>query len=398
LELGRFVKGATIVPQVAGGANTSKAPLKLVCALVVVMVFTILPYEALAYGQPGNTVRIPDQSDWIDCGTIFGHGKAGEWDYYLWGGSANSVVKKHGVFYLYYQGAPGYDEVEGTVTWRSIGVATSKDGVHFSKYEDNPILTWFPHNQLEEGAVSAGAFVEEDGEVVLYYGANSWVGGGSVNADARLAISPDGLQFEDQGMVLDHSDGTIWGAGDELFPVAGIQDSGQWFLYYIPNGTPQKHTLGVAWGNGNSHLQMTSSAPALANGIPIAAWGPVSIVPLGEDRLYAIFVNNVYGPVGPYLEARTVSLDSPNIVSAPVVTYQFDHVWKATVLLDEETNAWYLYYRSAERDRYGVMIASADEREVTCPGYRGYLPLVRQEAQARASSLIRRGKAGERSR
>jgi hypothetical protein len=28
---------------------------------------------------------------------------------------ANSVVKKDGVYYLYYQGSKGYDDVEGTV-------------------------------------------------------------------------------------------------------------------------------------------------------------------------------------------------------------------------------------------------------------------------------------------
>lgn len=153
-----------IVAQVDRGATSLNTSLRVIRALVVIVSLAILPHEALAVRQPENTVRIPGQSDWIDCGTIFGHGKAGEWDYYLWGGFASSVVKKDGVFYLYYQGAPGCDEGEGTVTWRSIGVATSKDGVHFSKYEGNPILTWFPHNQLEEGAVSAGAFVEDDGE------------------------------------------------------------------------------------------------------------------------------------------------------------------------------------------------------------------------------------------
>jgi hypothetical protein len=36
--------------------------------------------------------------------------------------------------------------LEHTVTWRSIGVATSSDGFNFTKYEQN--LTWFPRNNL----------------------------------------------------------------------------------------------------------------------------------------------------------------------------------------------------------------------------------------------------------
>jgi hypothetical protein len=367
----------------------------IVCIVVLLLAFALIIKHA-ATSAPNIEAASPNQSHWVDCGTIFGHGKAGEWDFHLWGGFASSVVKKDGVFYLFYQGAQGYDEGEETVTWRAIGVATSKDGVHFAKYEGNPVLTWFPHNHLEEGAVSAGAFVEDNGEIALYHGANSWTGGGSVSADARLATSADGFHFQDQGIVLDHGASAVWGAGDELFPVVGIQDSGEWFLYYIPNGTPQKHTLGVAWGN--TRLQLTSSAPALVNGIPIAAWGPASVVPLSEDLLYAIFVNNVYGPNGPYLEARTVSLDSPNILSAPVVTYQFDHIWEATVLMDKETNTWYMYYRSADHDRYGVMVAAADGREVTCPGFRGYLPVVRQQAEARATSPVRRSGLAERVR
>src|SRR5687768_18585171 len=41
-----------------------------------------------------TNIRIPSQTDWVDHGIILEAGDEGEWDYYLWGGFAFSVVKK----------------------------------------------------------------------------------------------------------------------------------------------------------------------------------------------------------------------------------------------------------------------------------------------------------------
>jgi hypothetical protein len=94
------------------------------CLLLSILI-ACLPVSTETY-----TLVIPTQSDWVECGPIFSAGSEGAWDYYLWGGFAATVVKKDGVFYLYYQGSDGYDDEEHTVTWRSIGVATSSDGVN----------------------------------------------------------------------------------------------------------------------------------------------------------------------------------------------------------------------------------------------------------------------------
>jgi hypothetical protein len=319
-------------------------------------------------------VAIPSQTDWIECGPIFSAGSEGEWDRYLWGGFASTVVNKDGVYYLYYQGANGYDDDEGTVTWRSIGVATSSDGYRFTKYEGNPVLTWFPHNNLEEGAVSGGAFVNDIGETLIYYGANSWAGGSLVNADARLAISADGFDLIDMGIVLDHTDTGVWGWGDELFPIIGFQDNGRWFTYYIPNGVLQRGKLGVAWGY--SPHELTRSTAARSGRRTIAVWGPGSSAKIGPD-VYALFTNNVYGPGGPVLEVRTVSLDAPARLSKPVASYRFENVWEAVVYLNNDASIWLMYYRSADHEHYGLKVAAADDREPRCPGAEVlYMPLI----------------------
>jgi len=99
---------------------------------------------------------VPAQSEWTDYGTIFESGNLGEWDYQLFGGFTTAAIKKAGIYHLYFQGASGYRIVDDSVTWRSIGVAISPDGINFTKHSDNPVITWFPNGNGEEGAVSGG--------------------------------------------------------------------------------------------------------------------------------------------------------------------------------------------------------------------------------------------------
>jgi hypothetical protein len=320
---------------------------------------------------------IPAQSDWLECGQIFRAGAEGEWDTYLWGGFAATVVKKDGLFHLYYQGANGYDDDEGTVTYRAIGLATSADGLNFSKHAGNPVLTWLPNNHLEEGAASGGAFLNANGDIAIYYGANKWIGGSLVNADGRLATAPDGHTFTDQGIILDHSNGNLWGSGDELFPVIGFGDNGRYFTYYIPNGVLQQGRLGAAWGQSQTNLP--NSAAVRSGGSGISAWGAASHAKVGDD-VYALFVNNIRAAGGPTLTAYIVSLDDPTSLSAPIQTYQFDNVIQGIVYLDEETATWFMFYRHIDLESYGVKVAAADGRPTICPDAQNHLllPIIEQ--------------------
>lgn len=222
--------------------------------------------------QSGASLSIPAHSDWTDYGVIFEAGALGEWDYQLWGAFTGTAVKKDGTTYLYYQGARGYRTAfDETVTWRAIGLATSPDGINFTKSRANPVVTWFPNNEGEEGPTSGAATLDEGGDIVLYYGANTAVSKTSVNADGRLATSADGLNFTDRGIALDHRDGSVWGSGDELFPIIAFHDAGRWFVYYLPNGTPQSRKLGVAWGDDRAEL--TNSSGVSSGLSRIRAWG-----------------------------------------------------------------------------------------------------------------------------
>jgi hypothetical protein len=325
---------------------------------IFVVIIVGLPLSDKPIQHPIN-VSIPDQADWIDYGSIIEAGNLGEWDYQLWGGFAGTAVKRNGTYYLYYQGASDYQlEPDETVTWRAIGVATSSDGVNFTKSVQNPIINWFPTPDGEEGTVSGGIALDGSNNFTMIYGANTAVGPTVVNADGRLTTSTNGIFFIDQGIVLDHQDSEIWGSGDELFPIIAFQDNSQWFVYYIPNGNLNARKLGVAWGNSLNNL---NNSDQVSSGGSITAWGMGGYAEVGDD-VYALFINDL---TVPKIEVRTVSLDSPNQASAAIETYQFEGVTNATVLLDDETNTWFMFYQRT--DDYGLRLAPAGSPDTTPP-------------------------------
>ncbi|MEO8355883.1 MAG: hypothetical protein ABI621_08215 [Chloroflexota bacterium] len=281
--------------------------------------------------QPESNIRTPAQEDWVDHGIILEAGVQGEWDLYLWGGFSFSVIKKDDTYFLYYQGSSDYrTEFDETVLQRAIGVATSSDGIHFTKYQGNPILKWFPNQYGEEGAVSSGVTQGELGETIVFYGANSQQSPSTVNADVWAASSGDGFNFTDIGVALDREGKSVWGRGDELFPVDAIYDSGRWIVYYIPNGTPESVLLGVACGN--QYNTLTQSSAVTSNDEPISVWGTAGHVKLDSDT-YALILNNIRDR---RTEVRLMSLQTPNALSEPVVVYKFDEAQQAVILLDEE--------------------------------------------------------------
>lgn len=301
--------------------------------------------------QISQEIIIPKQGEWVDRGLILEKGKKGDWDYYMYGGFTGTAIKRDGVYFLYYQGARDYSEKYGTVTYRSIGVATSNDGLNFTKYAHNPVIKWFPNNGIEEGAASGGATVLEDGRIAIYYGANTEESKWTVNADGRLAVSADGLSFTDQGVVLNHRDRSVWGFGDELFPIIAFHDDGTWYLYYIPNGCPQSGELGVVWGRqGEDSIQCEA---AVSEGKKVKVWGMGGYAKIGSDT-YALFLNNTRKR---QMEVRAVHLDSPERLSRVIRRYGFDHFAQGTVLLDDARNTWYMYYRKPTHEGYHLRIA-----------------------------------------
>jgi hypothetical protein len=302
-------------------------------------------------------VRVPATASWIDRGEIFGEGPDGSWDRILWGGFAATAVKRDDTFLLYYQGSSAYDERFETVTHRAVGLATSTDGLRFQKHPLNPVLRWSPTGGLEEGAASAAALREPGGTIALYYGANTATSRRLVSADGRCSTSEDGMTFADcTDIVLDHRDRDLWGSGDELFPVIALHDGSRRIVYYLPNGRLTRRQLGVAWGTGRTDLD--SSAVVTSGGRPVHAWGPAGSARLAPER-YALFLSAEADRHSEreHLDVYLMSAATPMLVTGPVETYSFENMSRGTVLLDRETETWFLFYRNRDSTAYGVRTA-----------------------------------------
>jgi hypothetical protein len=305
---------------------------------------TVLAASLTSETSSAIPYSIPTLEDWEAGSLAFSHGAEGEWDYYLWGGFANSLIKKGDTYYLYYQGSPSYDDHCGSVSQRAIGVATSTDGIHWVKSAQNPVISWSSQGSIEEGAVSSAAWVGEDGKIYLYYGANSGTGC-SVNASARLAVSEDGETFQDLGEVLSGSDPNVWGSGDEIFPVGAYSYADQWYLYYIPNGVPFSRKLGVAsLGSANTLLQSTG-----LNDATILAWGPVSINLRGSDSMLMTNLNDGSGRINIYKFDAT----NPSLVEL-YDSYAIPDCNQASVIYESSGNQWMISCRDQNAENYYI--------------------------------------------
>lgn len=261
----------------------------------------------------GGEIVIPSSGDWSDQGIVISPGGGGSWDKRLEGMlSPCTVIKKEETFFLYYIGASG-DRGDGGPAYRALGVATGSDGIHFTKYAGNPLFTYFPYNDDEEGTFSCGAFLEDNGEFVLYWSAlNSQGSPGTVTSDGRLSISSDGFNFADQGIVLNHADSGVWGYGDELFPVGSFREGNQYHVYYVAKGYGAWWDLGLAQGPARNNIAGDTQG--------VLALGPRIIG--GCDPMYlstskiVLFV--CLDTVG---QARTASVTAPGTLSGVVETY-----------------------------------------------------------------------------
>jgi lysophospholipase L1-like esterase len=203
---------------------------------------------ALADGRLYPPRGVPGPDDWIDAGvTVLPGGEDGSWKRWLLGGFALATVDLDGERHVYFQGSSGMRSSDWSVTGRAIGVATLDADGAFREHPGNPVLTFAtrPGASGEEGAVAIAVVPERDGVLALY-GANAEETATLVNADIRIARSPDGIAFRDEGVLLRHDDPAVWGSGDELFPVAAFRSGGAVHVYYVPNGVAERRRLGVA--------------------------------------------------------------------------------------------------------------------------------------------------------
>ncbi len=154
-----------------------------------------------------------DGVDWRREGRVLKVGEEGAWDSLLVGRPA--VIHEDGVFKMWYDGRGGRSLEESS--GRHVGYATSEDGRTWTRHEGNPVF----------GQNAGGIEVKHVGErYVMLYESREGV---------KRAVSPDGLDWTDQG---------LWAANSgEPFDRHGRVTP---FLLLGPGGRPAMLYFGAA--------------------------------------------------------------------------------------------------------------------------------------------------------
>jgi hypothetical protein len=327
----------------------------------------------VALGGPSCAERsleqwsLPAQADWLGVGVVLKHGPPGAWDHLFAGGSVpGSVIKKEGVYYLYYTGADGMRR-DGGPRHRAIGLATSLDGIRFTKHAASPVMTHVPNAGEEEGANTAAVALDEEGRFVMFYGAATEIDPENINADIRVATSTDGVAFQDIGkIVLDHREEWVHGYGDELFPMAAYRHGERWFVLYMPNGGTAPRDVAVASGSAIDRLERTEMALDGTPEDPARVGG--NVIPVDDDEILVLVQRGWNPDIRIFLHLAPAS--APHRLGAPIASFEGD-TWReetkfSTLMLDEELRTWFLY-RSHFDGEISLHLAPAGSPDETPP-------------------------------
>jgi predicted GH43/DUF377 family glycosyl hydrolase len=123
------------------------------------------------------------------------------WEYQI---GATSIIKKDGIYYLYYSGRD--------LPYYKIGVATSIDGINFTKFQGNPILA--NEEYWEANGVAHASIIEQNGSLKMAYMNSNASGFG-------IATSSDGLNWTKANynpFFTNQNTSNNWASGKIAYP------------------------------------------------------------------------------------------------------------------------------------------------------------------------------------
>lgn len=205
-------------------------------------------YFTLSSATAGPPQQAPLHLSEIDASPVLQRGSAGAWD--AVDVLNPSVIRYQGRLLNLYSGFNGK-------TWRT-GVATSDDGVHWTKYSGNPVLS--PGDAWDTRYIAAnGAAIEWKGLVLyLYQGQDT---GGVTRIG--LATSDDGKHFEKAlRPVLDVGERHAWD-GKAVGDPYVIARGGALYLYYLGMDQHDIQRIGVAKSTDGTHWTKYAGNPVM---------------------------------------------------------------------------------------------------------------------------------------
>lgn len=132
-----------------------------------------------------------DGDTWTKYGSILNRGSAGAWDDGFMHHPA--VVKHNGIYYMFYAGAHASNQPY------QIGLATSSNGIDWTKEPSNPVISQGASGEWDDAYVRPSCPVLINGIWYMYY----WAMDGATFA-IGLATSTDLIHWTKKGRVLEH--------------------------------------------------------------------------------------------------------------------------------------------------------------------------------------------------
>jgi predicted GH43/DUF377 family glycosyl hydrolase len=231
---------------------------------------------------------LPDGSTWTKYPqNPIMSGTPGQWD----GGSVNDewVLYESGQYKMWYG---GQTIVDGNVTAYQIGYATSPDGIHWTKYAGNPVLTQGPSGTWDDRYVHIPTVIRNGSSYVMYYSGTSTKT--SVHeVSLGMATSPDGVHWTKSSPPL-----TLTKSGWDTYQRVSdvVRVSGGYLMAYggaptlFPGPSP-KVKIGFARSSDGTNWTPYADNPVIIGGSGTWDSGGVNypmVLPVG-DKLYIYY-------------------------------------------------------------------------------------------------------------
>ncbi|HEV2226152.1 MAG TPA: hypothetical protein VGR56_05030, partial [Nitrososphaerales archaeon] len=188
--------------------------------------------------------------DWkVGSSIVLPSGAKGSWDS---NGPYGPSVIWNGTRYLMYFGGNN-----NSANTRSIGVAVSKDGIQWTQYANNPILKPGPA-RYDGGYIRDPNVVFHNGSYTMWYKGRSTFGNGSLVVGIDVATSPDGLHWTKYSgnPVLGYVNDSSF-AKDLIFQKPSVVQVGGGYFMAADDGTRVGYATsvdGLHWRMGDGWL------------------------------------------------------------------------------------------------------------------------------------------------
>lgn len=262
-------------------------------------------------------------------------GASSEWDNGFLEGP--SVIKDAGIYKMWYCGYDAVVDGNGTDGRANLGYATSTDGINWTKYAGNPILTTGT-NTWDSIHVQDPHVIKESG---VYY---MWYGGGASDTyydqQVGFATSLDGINWtkSNANPVLTRGSAGSWDAILSSFPSV-INDGGIYKMWYTGRDVdpiPASVSLNYYWELGYAIAPITS------------------IVYIGNNNAITIFPN-------PFSAEAILQTDNP-LHNATLTVYdifgqtvkQINNISGQTITFNREGLASGVYFIDLVQDNQTI--------------------------------------------